>query len=215
MKLVIKLGGSKTIGENGPNYDYFKRLLPVLKKVCKDNQTIVSIGGGKFVRKYYENTRKFNLSNEEMEWLGVDLLNANVRFLSFLLKAKPLFTLEEINPKTSGVIGGIKPGRSTDANAAIAAKRIGADLIIKLTNVDGVYDKDPNKFGGAKKIDIIPFKNVMKYATDGKPGDYGVFDKLALQTIKKHKIRTMIIDGNDPRNIPKVLKGEKIGTSIC
>jgi uridylate kinase len=215
MKLVIKLGGSMTIGENGPDHEYFKKLLPVLKKVCKENKTIVSIGGGKLVRKYFENAKKFGIPNNEMEWIGINLLDANVRFLSFLLKTKPIFNIEEINTKTSGVIGGIKPGRSTDANAAIAAKLMGADLIIKLTNVDGVYDKDPNKFNGAKRIDKISFNDAMKYATDGRPGDYGVFDKVALATIKKHKIRTVIIDGKDPKNILKVLKGDKIGTTIC
>jgi uridylate kinase len=214
MKLVIKIGGSVAIGENSPNIEYFRKLIPVLKNVSKNHQLIVSIGGGKFVRKYYQNLKEMGFTSDELEWMGIDLVRANVHFLSFLLKTKPLFSLEEISPKISGVIGGIKPGRSTDANAALAAEKIKADLIIKLTDVDGVYGKNPKQFPDAKKLDKISFKDIMKYATDGKPGDYGIFDKLALQTIKKHKIKTVIIKGNEPDNILRVLNGENIGTRI-
>lgn len=214
MKVVIKIGGSVAIGEDGPNLDYFKKLAPILRRIYKKHQLVVSIGGGKFVRKYYNNVKDMEFSNDEIEWMGIDLVRANVRFLSTLLKMKPIFALEEINEKTSGVIGGIKPGRSTDANAALAAHKIRADVIIKLTDVDGVYDRNPRKFKGAKKLDRISFSEVEKYATDGKPGNYGVFDRLALKTIRKHRIRTVIINGSEPRNILKVLKGEKIGTVI-
>lgn len=214
MKVVIKIGGSVAIGEDGPNLDYFRKLAPILEEVKKKHQLIVSIGGGKFVRRYYNHVKDMGFSNDEMEWMGIDLVRANVRFLSSLLKMKPIFTLEEINSRTSGVIGGIKPGRSTDANAALAAQKIKAGLIIKLTDVDGVYDRNPKKFKNARKIDKISPVDVIKYATDGKPGDYGVFDKLALKTIKKHKIRTVIINGNEPKNILKVLNGENIGTVI-
>ena len=214
MKIVIKIGGSVAIGESGPNAKYFKKLIPVLKKVRKRNQLIVSIGGGRFVRNYYENVRIMGFSYDEMEWMGIDLVRANVRFLASLLALKPLFTLDEIKPGTSGVVGGITPGRSTDANAAIAAHKIRADIIIKLTDVDGVYDKDPKHHKDAKKLDSISFSDIMKYSTEGKPGDYGVFDKLALKTIKKNKIRTVIINGNQPGNILKLLKGQKMGTVI-
>lgn len=214
MKLVIKIGGSLAVCENGPDMKYLKKLVPVIVEIRKKNQMIVSIGGGRLVRKYYDAIKDSGIGNEEMECVGIDLIRANVRFLSFLLDMKPIFKLEDISAETSGIIGGIQPGRSTDANAALAAERIGADMIIKLTNVDGVYDKDPKKFPDAKKIDRIQFKDVMKYATDGKPGDYGVFDRLALQTIKKHKIKTAIINGNEPENIVKVLNGERVGTWV-
>lgn len=214
MKVVVKIGGSVAIGEDGPNTEYFRKMAPILKDVKKKHQLIVSIGGGKFIRRYYKHVNNMGFSNAEIEWMGIDLVRANVHFLSSLLKMKPLFTLEEINSRTSGVIGGIKPGRSTDANAAIAAEKIKADIIIKLTDVDGVYDRNPKQFKDAKKIEKISFSDVGKYATDGKPGDYGVFDKLALKTIQKHKIRTVIINGNEPKNILRVLNGEKIGTVI-
>ena len=215
MKIVIKSGGSLCIDENGPKFSYFSKLLPVLIKIKQKNQIIVSIGGGKFIRKYYKSIEKLGLSSEQMEWIAVDLPKVNARFLAFLLKASPIFSLEEINERSAGVISGIKPGRSTDANAAFAAKKIKADYFIKLTNVDGIYDKDPNKHKNSKKLGRISFDELGKYGVKGRPGSYGVLDKTAISIIKKNKIKTVIINGKNPENIFKALKGGKIGTLIA
>ncbi len=214
MRLVIKIGGSLSIGKDGPKKEYFSRLLPVLKDLDKNNQLIISIGGGKFIRKYYKAVEKLNLTPEQMEWIAIELLRVNVRFLSFLLNKNSIFTLQEMDRNTSGVIGGIRPGRSTDANAAYAAGIIGADYFIKLTNVNGIYDKDPKRFKNAKKMDDISFSQLEKYASDGKPGKYGVLDRLAIETIVKHRIKTVVMNGKDPKNLLRLLNGEKIGTLI-
>ena len=215
MQLVIKIGGSLSIGEDGPKLEYFKRLIPVIKSLDKKHQLILSIGGGKFIRKYYSAIEKLGLSHDEMEWIAIELLRVNVRFLAFLLNKKPIFTLEELNEMSSGVIGGIRPGRSTDANAAYAASIINADYFIKLTDVDGFYDKDPKKHGDAKHLAHITFNDLAKYAQEGKPGSYGVLDKLAVETIVKHKIKTIIMNGSEPENVLRAIKGEKIGTLIA
>jgi len=214
MKLVVKIGGSLSIDEHGPKKEYFRKLIPVLRKIRQSNQLIVSIGGGKFIRDYYGAVKNLGLDNEEMEWIAVDLLRVNVRFLSFLLKTKPILSLDEIKSSTSGVIGGIAPRRSTDANAAYAAARIKADLFIKLTDVDGVYTADPDIDKDAKKLDKIPFSHVMKFAKTGKPGSYGILDKTAMEIIKKNKIRTIVMSGAEPKDLLLAIKGQRIGTII-
>ncbi len=214
MRIVLKIGGSVSIDEGGPNAIYFRKIVPVLRKISRQHQLIVSIGGGKFVRSYYSKIAGFNLSSEDKEWIAVELLSANVRFVASALGMKPLLSLDDINSKTSGVIGGIKPGRSTDTNAAYAARKIRADLFIKLTDVNGVYTADPDKDRNARKLDKISFRDVMKFAKTGKPGDYGILDKTALRIIKKSRIKTMIIDGRNPKSLLKALRGERIGTLI-
>ncbi len=215
MRLVIKIGGSISIDENGPRLEYFKKLMPVIKRLGREHQLILSIGGGRFIRKYYSAIEKLGLTHEQMEWIAVELLRVNVRFLAFLLDKKPIYTLEELNEDSSGVIGGIKPGRSTDANAAYAASVIKADYFIKLTDVDGIYNKDPKKHKDAKMLDFISFKDAIKYAQQGKPGSYGVMDKLALETIIKHRIKTIIINGKEPEILLRVVNGDEIGTLIA
>ncbi len=215
MKLVIKIGGSLSIDEDGPKVEYFRKIIPVLKRLGKEHQLVLSIGGGKFIRKYYSAIEKLGLSHEKMEWIAIELLRVNVRFLSFLTDMKPIYTLEELNSKSSGVIGGIKPGRSTDANAAYAASMIKADYFIKLTDVEGVYDKDPKLHKDVIKLGFIPFGDLVKFSQEGSPGSYGVLDKLAVETIAKHRIKTIIMNGSEPENMLRAVKGERIGTLIA
>jgi uridylate kinase len=214
MKIVIKVGGSQAFTDYGPNKDYLKRLIPVLKRIDKEHQLIVCVGGGQFIRKYLRDVKKFELSNEEIEWIFVDMLRVNVRLFSLLLKKKPIYGLEEVKRDTEGVVGGIEPGRSTDANAALCAEKIKADIFIKLTDVDGIYDKDPDKYNDAKKMNKIKFSDLDNFMKNGRPGSYGVLDSLALKVIKRSKIKTVVMDGSNPENILRVVKGEKIGTVI-
>ena len=214
MKIVVKIGGSVSIGKTGPKFAYFSRLIPVLRELNKRNQMIVVIGGGGLTRNYGKSIQKFSLSNEEREEIFIQLLKANVLFVSSLLGMKSIFSLEEVMPNTSGVIGGIAPGRSTDANGAIAAKRINADLYIKLTNVDGVYDRDPNRYSGARKLDRLRYEDMKKLAVKGKPNSYGVLDRMAVETLASSGIRTVIINGKNPGDVLKVIGGKKIGTII-
>ncbi len=214
LRIVVKIGGSLSIDKDGPKKEYFKKLLPVLRKIAKKHQIIVVIGGGRFIRNYYHSIRKLGLSHEQMEWIAIELLRVNVRFLSFLLKKDPIYSLKNLRKNTSGVIGGILPGRSTDANAAIAAKIIKAHMLIKLTNVDGVYTKDPKRFKNTKKLHKIKFNELKKYTKTGKPGSYGILDVMAADIIRKYKIKTAIISGRDPKDILKLLNGGKLGTVI-
>ena len=181
MKIVLKIGGSVSIRENGPDFSYFSRLLPVLRRIKRGNQIIVVIGGGRLTRAYGKSIEKFSLPDEEKEKIFIELISANVRFLAATLKMRPILSLDEIKPGTSGVIGGMVPGRSTDANAAIAARKIHADLFVKMTNVDGVYDKDPNRFRDAKLIREMPFAALKKMSMKGKPNNYGVLDSMAIK----------------------------------
>lgn len=214
MRLVIKIGGSLSFTDFGPNKKYLKRLIPVLKRIDKKNQLIICVGGGQFIRKYLKNINNFILSDREIEWLFVELLRTNVSLFSFLLKKKPIFDITRVNRKTEGVIGGISPGRSTDGNAAICAEKIKADLFIKLTNVDGIYNKDPNKYRNAKRIKHIPYRDITKYSIKKGPCSYGILDPLAMKIIKRSKIKTIIMSGKKPERILDAVKGKHVGTTI-
>ena len=69
MKIVLKIGGSISISENGPVEAYFRKLLPVLRRIKEEHQLILCIGGGKFIRKYYKSIEKLGLKKEEMDYL--------------------------------------------------------------------------------------------------------------------------------------------------
>ena len=99
------------------------------------------------------------------------------------------------------------PFFSTDTAAALRAAEINADVIFKATNVDGVYDKDPNKFDDAVKFDNVTFKEVLAK-------DIKVMDSTAFSLCKDNDLSILVFDLTDPENIVKAVSGEAIGTLV-
>jgi uridylate kinase len=99
------------------------------------------------------------------------------------------------------------PFFSTDTAAALRAVEINADVLLKATNVDGVYDKDPNKYDDAVKFDNVTFKEVLAR-------DIKVMDSTAFSLCKDNDLSILVFDLTDPENIVKAVSGETIGTLV-
>ena len=99
------------------------------------------------------------------------------------------------------------PFFSTDTAAALRAAEIGADVIFKATNVDGVYDSDPKLNPEAKKYDTLSHIDVLK---DG----LHVMDSTAASLCMDNSIEILVFNLNDPHNIVKAITGEHIGTIV-
>ena len=99
------------------------------------------------------------------------------------------------------------PFFSTDTAAALRSVEINADALLKATNVDGVYDKDPNKFDDAVKFDNVTFQEVITR-------DLKVMDSTAFSLCKDNDMPIIVFNLNDPDNIMRVVSGEKIGTTV-
>jgi uridylate kinase len=112
-------------------------------------------------------------------------------------------------------MGGTEPAHSTDAVGSILAEFVGAELLINATSVDGLYNKDPNKYSDAKKFEEVKPSKMMDLMStkDIKAGTYEFFYTTAIQIIKRSSIKTVILNGEDPQNIRTAIKG-KIGTVI-
>jgi uridylate kinase len=113
--------------------------------------------------------------------------------------------------------GGYKPGTSTDYRAVIFAKNMRADLIINATDVDGIYDKNPKTEPSARKIPELTFKQLEEIILENTkqlPGDYSLFDLKAVRLASKLKIPVVFIDGRDPREIVKAIRGEHSGSVV-
>ncbi|HLD83751.1 MAG TPA: hypothetical protein VI979_02770 [archaeon] len=212
MKAVIKIGGSVAISAMGIDSHYFSRLIPVLKGIEKGNDVSLCIGGGRIVRNYFESARALGMSERDMELVGIDMIKAHVRFVAFLTGKKPIFSREEIKGGNM-VIGGLEPGKSTDHSAALLASAIKADVLVKMTNVAGICDRDPAKHKGAKLIKSMSFAQLKSYATQGTPGNYGILDASAIEIIARDRITTVIMDGRKPEDLGKALAMET-GTVI-
>ncbi len=221
MKIVITIGGSIIIKDN--NYKKFKAYADVLKDMNNENQLFIVVGGGKPARSYIEIARGLKASEAACDDIGIDVTRLNAKLLIMALGedaypevARNFHEALEFSVSSRIVImGGTEPAHSTDAVGSILAEFVGADLMINATSVDGLYDKDPNKFKDAKKFDeITPTQMLSILSTkENKAGTYEFLDTTAIQIIKRSNIKTLIVNGEDPENLKNAVQGN-IGTTI-
>jgi uridylate kinase len=105
------------------------------------------------------------------------------------------------------VAGTGNPYFSTDTTAALRASEMHADIILKATKVDGVYDKDPKKYPDAIKFDHLTFIDALKQRLN-------VMDSTAFSLCMDNNVPILVFDLNDPHAIRKAIVGEKIGTLV-
>src|SRR5213596_444398 len=100
------------------------------------------------------------------------------------------------------------PYFSTDTTAALRASEIGAEVLLKATKVDGVYDSDPNKNPNAKRYEQVSYTEALSKRLQ-------VMDSTAFSLCMDNKIPIVIFNMNEPENIRDVVLGRKIGTVVC
>ncbi len=222
MKIVVAIGGSILLED----YDCkkFKEYSEILKSLSYDHELFVVVGGGKPAREYINIVRNLGAGEAQCDDMGIDVTRINAKLLLTALgdSAYPKIphNFQEAQEYSSHgkiiVMGGTEPAHSTDAVSAILAEFIQADKLINLTSVDGMYDKDPNKYDDAKLINEITAEEMLKVISnkDTKAGTYEFFDMAAIQMIKRSSLETTIANGHDPQNLIKIIKNEKIGTRI-
>lgn len=223
LKLVIKIG--RHVFSSSLDLKKFSVYIEFFRKLRREGHRIVIVtGGGEEARKYISAARELGGSEFTCDILGIEASRLNSRLLIAGLGGDaypiPPQTLEELQKVfESGkiiVMGGLQPGQSTNAVAALAAEAVNADLLINTTNIDGVYTADPKKDPYAKKLDKINAEEFLKFVLGNKllAGRYELFDPLAIKIVERSRIPTRIIDGGNVENIERVVKGEPIGTLI-
>lgn len=222
MKAVLKLGGfafdpELTTGK-------IERYADIIRRFYRKNQLVVVTGGGVTARKYIAAVRKLGASETFCDQIGIYVSRLNAQLFARALgdAAFPEIPdrLETLPTSAmSGlvvVLGGLQPGQSTNAVAALAAEAINADLLISATDVEGVYTADPRKYPRAKKLDRVTPEDLMRIlSSEGVwAGEYALMDPIAIRIIRRSKIPVTVIDGRDPLNLEKVLRGKNVGTRI-
>ena len=219
-RIVIKLSG-RVFGID--NVKVLKDYAEFLVKISKICQPIVIAGGGNIARHYISHARSSGADESTLDELGIEISRLNAKLLIYALKNKayshPPTTLQEVRHAVDDglivVAGGLHPGQSTNGTAALIAEKVQAEQFLNATDVEGVYDMDPNKFKKAKKFRRIELKNLknMLIHEDSVAGGYDLMDIVALKIIERSKIKTQIINAN-PKTIEKAIKGDNVGTKI-
>ncbi|MHA7733381.1 UMP kinase [Nitrosopumilus sp. S6] len=219
-RIVIKLSGRVFAMDNVKLLKDWAEFLVKISKVC---QPIIVAGGGNIARHYINHARSSGADESTLDELGIEISRLNAKLLIYALKNKayshPPTTLQEVRHAVDDglivVAGGLHPGQSTNGTAALIAEKVKAEQFLNATDVDGVYDMDPNKFKKAKKFKRIELKNLknMLVHEDSVAGGYDLMDIVALKIIERSKIKTRILKAN-PKIIEKAIKGGNLGTEI-
>ncbi len=223
LRVVLKVGGFafSTEGRTEPLISEYVKLL---KQLAKEHQFVVVTGGGSIARAYIQIARDLRVPESLCDQLGILVSRLNARLvvdgLSDSAYPEIPTTVAELGRFfASGklvAMGGLQPGHSTNAVAAIAAETIKADLFLNATDVDGVYTSDPSEDASAKHLDEVNVNKLTEILAHNEmnAGDYDLMDPIALRIIQRSHIPTVILDGRNLANVTKTLRGERTGTRI-
>lgn len=227
-RILLKLSGEVLAGKEGKglNFDTVTEICQIIKECTELGVQIgLVVGGGNFwrgrssgemdrVRADQMGMLATTINSlalcDTLEQLGV---KATVMTSLVMPQVADIFTKREAvkNLEEGKVVifgcGTGNPFFSTDTTAALRAAEIEAEIIFKATNVDGVYDKDPNKFADAVKYDKLTHSEVLSK-------ELKVMDSTAASLCRDNKISILVFNLDDPKNIVRALRGEAIGTVV-
>lgn len=223
MRLVVRLGGSVVASPvNTKLLSSYADLIKIVKS--QGHEVAVVVGGGALAREFIRIAKELGLEMQAQDDVAISVSRLFAQlFLKRLGEAacsKVSVTLEDtaqcLSEGKIAVMGGLKPGITTDAVAALVAERINADLLVKSTDQDGVYDKDPRKHADAVKLDKLSFEDLPKILDEKvhKAGIHQIIDPEAVKVLKRHRVKLIVVNGFVPENILSAVNGEKVGTII-
>lgn len=227
-RILLKLSGETLAGSKGTGID-FDKVLDVCKEITEIAKVGIEVGivvgGGNFWRGR-SNQQMDRCTSDYIGMLGTTMnalaigdafkqLGQPVRvqtgvemrqIAEYYIKDRAVKHLSNKRVVVFGCGTG-SPFFSTDTAAALRAAEIGADALIKATNVDGIYDKDPKKHDDAVKIDEITYLEVLNKKLN-------VMDTTATSLCMDNDIPILVFDINKSGNLKKLIEGKKIGTIV-
>ncbi|MBS7635399.1 UMP kinase [Candidatus Bathyarchaeota archaeon] len=223
MRIIIRIGGS--VLASPPNPEIMRRYADIIRELRdQGHEVAVVVGGGSLARDLIDFARETGLSEHEQDEVAISASRIFAQILAmkiggFHWKDVPTTIDEAVKMlKDRGVIimGGVKPGMTTDTVAALLASKAEANLIVKATDQDGVYTKDPRKHPDAEKLDEIRFENLSHVLIENRhrAGIHQIIDPEAVRILTEKRIKIMVVNGFKPENVLLAAKGEKIGTIV-
>jgi len=223
MRIVLKIGGSVIASPINP--DLITQYVALLKDLrAKGHEVAVVVGGGTLAREFIGIAKRLKLQEEAQDKIAISVSRLFAQL--FLEKlgdigcgAVPL-TIEETGKCLSkgkvAVMGGLKHGMTTDTVAALIFRKVKADLLVKASDQDGVYNKDPRKYSDAVKFDHLSFETLALVFTKDKheAGIHQILDPEAIRVLRSRKAKVVVVNGFRPENVMTAVDGKRVGTLI-
>jgi uridylate kinase len=222
--VVISLGGSILNPRPGEfDIQLLLSFSDLLRLESQRRKIVVVCGGGSTAREYIRALPSEGITEGERDiigimatWMNARLLSSYSRGLCSSLLPRDLEDLvRQLERFPVAICGGFLPALKTDEDAAITADFLGAELILNITDVDGVYDKIPQKHPGARKYDKLSydqFCDLISHLSTGA-GAKAPFTMIATRIAQRSGIKIIVLSP-DPENIKRALAGEQVGTLI-
>jgi uridylate kinase len=228
LKRVIKVGGSLLFEGDILNSAKIKEFCEIIKP--RDDILAVVCGGGIVARKYIQLLRELGVNESKCDMMSIYISRLNAKLIIEGLRdaSYPIVpeTIEELSKNILFnkivVLGGLQPGQSTTSVALEVSEFLNADELLILTDVDGIFNKDPKKFSDATKFDELTKTElqdlILKSFSDKQAaaGEYRIFDVVSLQILKRSELKVRIFSGKKLELLKKILDGNStsIGTLI-
>ncbi len=229
-RILLKLSGEALGGENGVgiNPSAVRHLAGLIREVCELGvQVVVVVGGGNIFRGLPGSERGIERATGDYMGMLATVINALAlqdsleklgtptrvqSAITMAQVAEPFIRRRAVRHLEKGRVvifgGGTgNPYFSTDTAAALRANEIGAEVILKATKVDGVYDSDPQKNPQARRFAKITYLDALKRQLK-------VMDSTAFSLCMDNKMPIIVFDFSKPHNLRRVVLGEKVGTLV-
>ncbi len=226
MKFVLKIGGSLLFdSEQELDLNQFNQMASIVRQLkLEGHELVIVVGGGVLAKKLVEKGKTLGANRDALDQLGIAATWVCAQLMITALEAiaypTPIMTEEQLielhETDKILVLGGLHPGQSTNAVAARAAEIIGARILLNVTDVEGVYEKDPKQSPEAKLISELTLDKLRHIVSSlaNEPGAYPLFDKRALEIIGRAGVEIWFVNGKDPQNIIHAINNGKIGTRV-
>jgi uridylate kinase len=223
-KVVVSLGGSVLVpGDDDARY--LRDVARLFRDVSSRVKLFVVTGGGRVARYYIETGRSIGIRERTLDEFGIAVTRLNASLLSAALGGRA-----NREPATSYamaskfskryaivVMGGTRPGHTTDRVAASLARFVRANRIVNATSVEGVYTADPKKDPKARLLTRIGFEDLVTLSGKGHrtAGPSVVFDPVAARVVARDRTPLSVLHGRDLRALRAAILGERFhGTRV-
>lgn len=212
-RMILVTSGAMAAGRNQLKENNFPAFLPVKQMLC-------AVGQSQLMRIYSDLFALYDVQVGQILVTGGDLQRTRTRYLNARDTLNTLLdyrVVPIINENDTVAVEEIKVG-DNDNLSAIVASLVNADLLLLLTDLDGLYDKDPHQYADAKRIEIVPkIDTNIRAAANGNSssglGIGGMQTKLqAAELAGRSGIETVIANGSTRDVILRVVNGDSLGT---
>lgn len=229
-RVLLKLSGEALMGDTGYGIDpkVVEDLAVQIKDIVRDGiELAITVGGGNIFRGMAGSAE--GMDRAQADYIGMlatcmnalalqdaferhDIVTRVMSAIEMRQVAEPYIRRRAVRHLEKGIVvifaaGTGNPYFTTDTTAALRACEIDAECLMKATKVDGVYDSDPQINLDAKKFDEISYMEVLSR-------ELHVMDSTATSLCMDNHLPMLVFDLTVPGNISRVLRGEKVGTTV-